>query len=98
MQRLRKNDSNLNKKSYDLIYKLALFISKYNSENVNIKQEITNFINAFFNKDLNNNIQLDKENRYVFFKNIIEVLINELNNELNIDSNNERNVDIKKNT
>ena len=57
--KINKKDSNLNKKSYDLIYKLALFISKYNSENVNIKQEITNFIDAFFNKDLNNNIQLN---------------------------------------
>ena len=96
-QRLRKNDSNLNKKRYDLIHILALFISKYNSVNSDIKQEITNFIDAFFNKDLNNNIQLNNENRYIFFKNIIEVLINELNNELNIDSNNEGNVDIKKN-
>ena len=79
-------DNNIKSEKYILANAFANFIYYFNENNNNIdkiSEQIGNFMDIFFKrKNLKNKIIINRNNKFIFYKNIIKILIEELQNEL----------------
>ena len=79
-------DNNIKSKKHSLVNSFANFIYYFNENNDNmdkISEQINNFIEEFFKrKYLKNKIISSGTNKFIFYENIIKILIEELQNEL----------------
>ena len=79
-------DNNIKSEKYILANAFANFIYYFNENNNNIEkisEQINNFMDTFFKrKNLKNKIIINRNNKFIFYKNIIKILIEELQNEL----------------
>ena len=79
-------DNNITSEKYILTNAFANFIYYFNENNNNnidkISEQIGNFMDTFFKrKNLKNKIKISRTNKFIFYKNIIKILIEELQNE-----------------
>ena len=79
-------DNNIKSEKYILANAFANFFYYFNENNNNIdkiSEQINNFMDTFFKrKNLKNKIKISRTNKFIFYKNIIKILIEELQNEL----------------